>query len=235
MNIPDKFVYLLALIPFCLIWFFLFTKRKDLRKEIVSLSAFIGILSVITAYYWWTKDWWRPDNITGTIVGFEDFIMGFTTGGIMSAVYEFLFKKKYQQIGKKYNLIKACFIILFLVCLASWLIFVMGITSFWASTISLFLSIIFIIFIRRDLFFNSLISGIAMMFISIFFYMVIILISNTWINNTYLHGLSGFSVLTIPIEEFVLWFLAGMWVGPFYEFAFGKRLKKIKKSIPNNQ
>lgn len=98
-----------------------------------------------------------------------------------------------------------------------------GLTSFWSSAISMFLVVIFIIFVRRDLFFNSLISGVAMMCISIFFYLVIILISNTWINNTYLHGLSGLNFFTIPIEEFVFWFLAGMWVGPFYEFSFGKK------------
>src|ERR1035437_8729952 len=90
MIIPDKYIYLLALIPFCLIWVFLFTKRKDLRKEMLSVSILIGILSVVTSYLWWTKDWWRPLTVTGTVVGIEDFTMGFASGVIISIIYNFL-------------------------------------------------------------------------------------------------------------------------------------------------
>ena len=53
-------------------------------------SILICILSVLTSYFWWTKDWWQPLNFTNTVVGFEDFIMGFTSGGIMSVIYNFL-------------------------------------------------------------------------------------------------------------------------------------------------
>lgn len=228
MNVPDKFVYLIALTPFCLIWIFFLLKRKDLKKEIIFTSILIGILSVLTSYYWWSKDWWKPLTITGTIVGIEDFIMGFTAGGIMSVIYDFIFLKEYRRVDLKCNFIKTCFVLLFMACLTAWLFFMIGLTSFWSSTISMFLIIIFMIFIRRDLFFDSLFSGIAMMFISIFFYLIIILISNTWINITYLYGYGLIRIFTIPIEEFVFWFLAGMWVGPFYEFAFGKKLKNIK-------
>ena len=182
----------------------------------------------MTSFYWWTKDWWRPTTFTGTVVGIEDFVMGFTTGGIMSVIYDLIFNKGYKKTILKHTVYKAYFVGLFMASLTAWLFIMTGLTSFWASTISMFLVIVYIIFVRRDLFLDSLVSGVAMMFISVIFYFVIILLSSTWINNTYLHGLSGFRIYSIPIEEFVFWFLAGMWVGPFYEFAFGKKLGSVK-------
>lgn len=225
MIIPDKFVYLVALIIPCLIWSFLFVRRKDLRKEIIFISCLIGILSVITSYSWWTVDWWRPLTITNTVVGIEDFIMGFTTGGIMSVIYNFIFRNKYKRGVVRCNSKEAYLLLILMGGLTAFLINVIGMTSFWSSTISMSLFIILILFFRKDLLLDSLFSGILMMLISFSFYLVIILISDTWVNNTYLYGLSGSRFLTIPIEEFIFWFLTGMWVGPFYEYCYGKKLK----------
>ena len=223
MNIPDKFVYLIATIPFILVWLFLFIRRKDLRKEMFFVSVFIGILSVLTSYFWWTRDWWRPETITNTVVGFEDLVMGFTSGGIMSIIYNFLLDKSY---GKeiKFKPPSAILLLLFMASFTFLFIFVVGLTSFWSSFISLILTVIIIDYYRRDLMLDSLVSGLSMMLISILFYLVIILISHTWVDKTYLSRLSGLRLFTIPIEEFIFWFLAGMWVGPLYEYAFRKKL-----------
>lgn len=226
-NVSDKFVYLIALIPFCIIWLFLFLKRKDLRKEIFFTSVLIGVLSVLTSYFWWTKDWWRPLTITGTLVGIEDFIMGFASGGTMSVVYDFLSGKTYSKRETQKHFLPIIMLVFFMVCLMFYLLLVIGLTSFWSCVITLTLTILFIDYSRKDLFFDSLISGVSMLLISITFYLVILLLSSTWVGNTYLQGLSGFRIWTIPIEEFVFWFLAGMWVGPFYEYTFGKRLKNL--------
>ena len=177
----------------------------------LSIGLLAGIFSVLTSYFWWTKDWWQPLTITGTTVGIEDFITGFTSGGIMAAIYGFVFDKKYKNICPTPRPISAFFILLFLICLTGYLFWAIGTTSFWAVTISLILSIIFIVFVRRDLFYNALFSGLAMMIVSILSYMVIIYCSKTWIDNTYLNGLSGLRIWNVPIEEFVFWFLAGTW------------------------
>ncbi len=57
------------------------------------MSFIVGILGLMTSYYWWTVDWWRPLNITGTRIGIEDFIIAFTSGGIMATIYEVIFKR----------------------------------------------------------------------------------------------------------------------------------------------
>jgi len=230
MFIPDNLVYLLALIPFCIIWCGFFLKRKDLRKEMIFISPFIGIVSVFSSYFWWTKDWWRPLNITGTVVGVEDFIMGFAAGGIMAVIYKVLFNDAlYSKYRIKLHRLAAFFLILFMAVLTAWLIFSIGLTTFWSSVVSMLFVILFIDYMRKDLIVDSLISGVAMLSISILFYVVILLVSDAWVDKTYLHGLSGVRVYNIPIEEFVFWFLAGMWVGPFYEYALGKRLRRRPK------
>jgi len=229
MNISDKYVYLIALIPFCIIWTSLYSSRKDLRKEMFSISVLIGVISVLTSYFWWTKDWWKPQNITGTIVGIEDFIMGFTSGGIMSIAYNYLLKNGYSEYRTKQRFFSAILLMIFMVFLMFYLLLITGLTSFWSCVTTLMATILFLDYSRKDLLFDSLISGVSMMFISMLFYLVILLLSNTWVDNTYLQGLSGIRFVNIPIEEFVFWFLAGMWIGPFYEYVYGKKLEDIKE------
>lgn len=93
-----------------------FIRRKDLRREIFFISILISIISVLTSYCWWTKDWWRPNTVTGTIVGIEDFIIGFTAGGIMSVIYDFIFNKGYQKINLKHNPLNIYLSLLFMAC-----------------------------------------------------------------------------------------------------------------------
>lgn len=226
---PNKYVYLFALAPFCLIWATLFLIRKDLRKEMLLVGIFIGLLSVLTSYFWWTIDWWRPATITGTIVGVEDFLMGFTAGGIMSVIYKVIRNdSSYNRYKFKFYKLSTIILMLFMAGATTWLTFVIGLTTFWSSLIAMLSVALFIMYVRRDLIVDSVVSGLAMMIISISFYLVASGISNTWVNSTYLHGLSGARVANIPIEEFVFWFLAGMWVGPIYEYALGKKLRRKK-------
>ncbi len=198
-----------------------------MRREIIFISLLASIFNVLSSYLWWTKDWWRPPTITGTVVGVEDMLLGFFCGGIMSVIYDLIFNKKYSKRALKHRPLNAYIFLIFSTSLMAWLFYRVGLTSFWSSTISMILFVIFMIYIRKDLFFNALVSGTAMMAISILFYIIIITLSNTWIDSTYLPSLSGFRIWNVPVEEFVFWFLAGMWIGPFYEYSLGKKLKSI--------
>jgi hypothetical protein len=162
-------------------------------------------------------------------VGIEDFIMGFSAGGIMAVIYKTLFNDAlYLRYKSRINRLTVFILMLFMALLTAWLIFIIGISTFWASVISMLLVILFIDYGRKDLVLDSFVSGTTMMIISILFYLVIVLLSKTWVDNTYLQGLSGVRLYTIPIEEFVFWLLAGMWVGPLYEYATGKRIRHKK-------
>src|ERR1035437_716920 len=227
MQVPLNMVYLVATIPLFLIWIILFSLRKDLRQEMFIMSTLICIFGVGTLFYWFTIDWWRPPVIIGVRIGIEDFIMSFTTGGIMAVIYEVLFKQIYYKRKLRHHVVGAFTILLLLAQATTWLFWGVGLTSFWASTFAMGVISLVMLSFRRDLFFNALGSGFMMLIASLPFYYTIILISPEWINKTYLPTLSGVRITGIPIEELVFWFLAGFLWGPFYEYWKGERLRKI--------
>ncbi len=228
MLVSVHYTYLLALIPFGIIWILIFLKRKDLRKEMYTMSLIIGVLSVITSYYWWTVDWWKPLTFTGTKVGLEDFLMGFTTGGIMASIYEVIFKRGLYKRKLHHHISGGLTLLFLLAQTVMWLFWGVGLTSFWSATIAMIMVAFIMIFIRRDLFLSALLSGVLMAIISSLFYYTIIVISPGWIDQTYLHGLSGLRLFGVPIEEYVFWFLSGVIFGPFYEYWQGEKFKKLK-------
>jgi hypothetical protein len=90
------------------------------------------------------------------------------------------------------------------------------------------LTALVVVFIRKDLIATSFLSGILMAFISFLFYLVILLLSKEWVDQTYLRGISGIRFIGVPIEEFVFWFMSGLVFGPFYEYWQGERLKAMR-------
>ena len=227
MEVAPQYVYLVALIPFCLIWISIFLARKDLRQEMLVMSIIVGLLGLATSYYWWTVDWWRPLNITGTRIGVEDFIIAFTSGGIMATLYEVVFKRGLYKRKLHHHAGGALTILLFLSQTTMWLFWGVGLTSFWASTIAMILAALAVSLIRKDLIVTSLLSGLLMAIVSFSFYFVVLLIYPGWVDHTYLAGVSGNRIMGIPIEEFIFWFLSGLVFGPFYEYWQGERLKSL--------
>lgn len=228
---PFDYAYAVAIIPLLFVWGYFFISRKDLRREMVVMSLGIGLLSLVTAYYWWTIDWWHPPTITGTKIGVEDFVLGFSSGGIMAVAYEFLFKKRHYRSRIKCLHCPGHFTLLLLLAfLTSWLFWGVGLTSFYASSVAIIVTGCVLFYFRRDLFIDGVISGILMVFISLPFYFVIQAVSPEWISEVYhFETLSGFLLLGVPIEEYVFWFLAGLVFGPFYEYWQSERLRKIPK------
>jgi len=66
MAVPFSYTYFIGTLLFMIPWVFIFATRKDLRREMIAISILGGVVSVITGYWWWTIDWWRPQTITGT-------------------------------------------------------------------------------------------------------------------------------------------------------------------------
>lgn len=227
MIIPDQFVYLIASFSMAPIWVYLYWSRRDLRKEILVMSMLIGVMSVVTSYYWWTLDWWRPLTITGTRVGIEDFITGFVSGGIMAAIYEVVFRRGLYRRRPEQHYPGATSIGLLLILLMTFLLSY-GTTTFWAATISMLVAATIMMCFRPDLFLSGLISGALILLISMPVYYLIMFISPHWIDQTYLwQTLSQIRITGIPIEELVFWFLAGLVFGPFYEYWKHEQLRRL--------
>ncbi len=222
-----EFAYLLGSFVFLVVWLGFYKLYPSTRKEMLIVSLGVGLLSVATSYYWWTQDWWHPLTITGTRVGIEDFLTGFGSGGIMAVAYEGIFKRKYFRRKLRNHHPGAATLLLLMAFSTAWLFWGVGITSFWASVVSLLLIAGIMFFYRRDLFANGVASGLIVMVIATLPYYAIQFFSPDWVSATYHYEkLSGVHITGIPIEELVFWFLAGLVFGPFYEYWQGQRLGK---------
>lgn len=230
--LPVEYGYLVASCGLLIPWLIVFLRRPDERREIMFLSVTIGILSVCTAYLWWTHDWWLPATITGTRVGIEDFIAGFTAGGIIAAGYEILMRRRhFHSVTKKDIFVPTHYLLLFLAVGTAGLIW-LGFHSFYASAITMIIVSLAILVMRPDLVGDSLISGAIMAVTSLVFaYLPVILLSPDWVTATYMHDrLSGVYLITVPVEEFIFWFLAGMLFGPWYKYWKHERLRAIPRT-----
>ena len=229
MVIPDQYAYLASTLLFLVFWLVLYYHRKDLRKEMLFMSISIAVVGIFAEYFWWTVDWWRPITITGTHVGIEDFLLGFTNGGIAGVLFEEVFKKKfYKRKSLEHNF--GAFVLI----LINFLIIAVGfwyfnLSSFWATTFGLFITGSLIIFFRHDLWIDAVISGFLVAILFLPFYSIFIFLSPGIIEKTWLFDhLTGIRITGVPIEDIVFYFLVGFVVGPFYAYWQGERLKAFK-------
>jgi len=106
------------------------------------------------------------------------------------------------------------------------------INTIWASIIALLVGGLLMIAIDRDLIWDAIFSGVFFTLIAFVLYIFLLLLypypdlsAQMWIRE----GLSGISIFTIPIEEFIWFFSWGMFSGVIYEFWINvKTYKKLK-------
>jgi hypothetical protein len=54
-----QYTYLLIGFVFFVIWLFLFLWKKEIRKEILIISAIFGFAGPLADFFY-TQDWWSP-------------------------------------------------------------------------------------------------------------------------------------------------------------------------------
>ncbi len=183
----------------------------------------------------YSMDWWRPLTVTSTIPGIESFIFGFSVSGVASVIYMEIFKKKVniQRASKKQELrrnLNYFFIILLALIIFLFSFFVLNLNSFQASFPSLLIPTFIIYFKRRDLILDSVLSGIFLLLTSFIFYIIPEILFPGWIKSAWNFGIiSGITILKVPVEDLVWFFLVGLLVGPLYEYSKQGKLIKIKK------
>lgn len=218
-----QYSYLIGTLMLLAIWLILFFWRKDTRKEMTLISIIFGIAGLIVDPIY-SSDWWFPLTITDTMPGIESFIFGFSVAGIASIIYEDIFRKKLKirkknrRIGIKED-INYFTISLLLAGIFLFNYFVLKLNSFYSS-IPAFLIPLFIIFYKRkDLVIDSVISGVLLVIISFVFYIIPEILFPGWINSSWnFQILSGITILKVPIEDLIWFFLAGTFIGPLYEY-----------------
>ena len=196
-------------------------------KEIIFISiigAFVGPLSEL----WYLTDYWRPQLFNNRMIGIEDFLFGFFISGIATSIYEEVFGKRFiKRSRREHRWYLGVFPFLILgIIFTSILVFGIGINSLYSTVAILIIFSLVIIYKRRDLLFDSLLSGILLGVIMILIYLILLTVFPELINRFwYLDSLSNIFILRIPIEELIWAFAVGMFVGPLYEFLVGLRLK----------
>ncbi len=216
-----NYVYLVGSLIFFAIWLIFFILRKDLRREMLIVSIPGAILQYVGCKYWCIIDWWNPYTLFGRGVGFEDFLFGFSSFGIAAVIYDVLLHKKYaRHIWKKPRFYIRIYFLILIIAFLSLALFASGTTSFTAYVSVAVISSSILLISHHQLFTNSLLSGLLFMLISVPIYLVLNALSPGWIEHTYLFdSLSGIRIFTIPLEEYLYYFVTGLIIGPLFEYS----------------
>ena len=230
-----KYAYLILGLLFLLIWIALYLFRKDVRREMIIMSIAFGIGGVLAEKIY-LRDWWHPITITNTSIGIEDFLFGFTIGGIASVIYEVLFRrrikeKRFLKLLTKKHLLDA-FIILLLPIIFFTGNMYFGLNTLHASLFGYGVPLLIIYYRRRDLIVDSIVSGISLLAIVFLIYTVMEFLVSGWVVNFWtFQNVSPIIFLNVPIDDLVWYVFTGAFIGVMYVFLEGSHLFRLKKRI----
>lgn len=209
----------------------LFYYRPDVRREMLTAGILLGITGVLSEH-WFLRDYWHPEEMNTLRIFLGDFSYGFFLGSIGSVIYETLLRKHFMKRRIRthhwtYFLLPMVTITLLILDLP---VRFFGINSIYSATVSLFVLATIIIYFRKDLFWDSILSGLLFGLITFFGYLMFIALYPGVISAWWeLSNISGVLIKGVPLEELIFACGAGMAVGPAYEFFTGLQFQKQKR------
>lgn len=212
MNISD-FVFLLTTLPFLFLTFFIFLKRRDLRRFILILWAIGGLIGLLSER-WYFQDYWVPHTLVGFgVLSPEDFLFGGSVVALAATLPIYILKLQKPKIPKKRALL-ICLGIAAVTFAAMEVGVAVGINSILVSYI-IFGSIGAIgILWQRQLLRSALISAGILVAICIVWYAVVLgLIDPTYLDAHYLLDGTGWSIVFfgfLPLTEMIWYATWGM-------------------------
>ncbi len=228
----DKFGYIgigLSMFPF---WLFLYMRVDGaVKKKMIKHGLIGGVIAIATEHIF-IGDYWVPPPISG-IKGFyslEDFIYGFLIVGISLSIYNTLFKLEPKDIYKKQRALS--YLLVFLILGLFYLLStVYHYNSTLVISLAMFFAALFMIILRRDLWKKALFSGLALMSILLFIYLVLFdLLLPGWWHRYWLLADSDYAyyILSIPWIEYVWYFSIGFFMSIIGDFSHGRANGKKK-------
>ena len=200
------YAYLVWCGIFALAWAVLYWMRKDTRREMLLLSLFAAPLGPLTEYFH-VIDYWRPETITGTLIGPEDIIVAFLIGGISAGLYSFVMNTKHVRAQREgiLPLILFAYVIGVVLLVGG---FMAGLSSVQAAflLLALFAAIPCIMkpWIVRGALASSVLFGAFLFAFYLIFYALYPGIVDAW-----WFGASGHRLIGVPVEEIVWGLLWG--------------------------
>lgn len=211
--------YLIGALIFGLIWLGLFLARRDLRREIISLSFLAGILGPISEHFY-SQDYWQPQYWFPASLRIEDFLAGFFLGGIGAVGYEVVWRKRHKCACD----LKTTWVLPVVSVAGIGLIILffhgLGWNSIYSSIVAFLILGSVLLLIRSDLIPAAVGSGLVLSLVMFVFYVIYQQIYPGIIHQWWrLENISGILLLGIPVEELLWGFTWGMLAGPLYEFS----------------
>jgi len=203
------------------------------------------IMSLITAFFgpisefWYFADYWKPEIALPLplIGGVEDFLFGFSIGGIGAFAYESLFIRGLCVCEDK-KLRREWFLLVFFAVVGISMVILnnfIGLNSIFASSIGMIIVAAVMLYMRPDLIPNALGSALmvaGIMFAIYFLGQEVFPGGHAWMVRIWKLSNTPEGVIIfkhIPWTE-MLWGLSwGLVWGPMYEFLVGARTIRFKK------
>jgi hypothetical protein len=216
-----QYAYLVAGILFLSIWIFLFVRRKDLHREMLTMSLMAAPLAF--ADFFFVPKYWQPVILFHIPVGFEGVLYSFCLGGITAVLYSELAHRTPRHIHKWHKegsaIVLALTFIIFLVLLS-----IGAPNPMIAMYVALLAGIAIILYLRKDLLRGTVIGGLCfgvLYFILIRVWITIFPNAGDWF---VFQGLPVAHVFGVPLWELLFGVIFAAYWGNVYELIFGYRL-----------
>lgn len=219
---PNEYTYFVANLIIGTIFAIVYWQSPKLRREMVVIGLGLGVLSVLLSQTF-IRDYWTPQFLFGPNLRIEEFLYGFFLGGVAAVIYSAIEEDKHHQRRHKTVPLLPFLITVSLaitILLAS--VWYADLSSIHVALLILLLTSVVVIGKRNDLVFVAFVSGILTVAISLFGFILLLLIYpqlvDVWWNQA---ALSGYRLAGVPVEELFWAFFLGFCAGPVYELRHG--------------
>ena len=219
-DIFTKYLYFWGSLGGLGVFAYIYHLRQDLRRRMLRMGIAVGIAGVFSEGVFF-RDYWHPPLVIrfDRFGGIEDFFFGIAFGGICVALYDVVFHKRLKRKGFPHYWIMSLLILSELIC-------VKGLTpyinSIYASAIGFIIPAIIIIYLRRDLIAETLLSALLGGSILAFMEMIMLALAPSYLKQYYfLYGKVPLIFGIVPLTEFLWGAAFAAVVGPIRDFEFG--------------
>lgn len=233
-----KYAYLVANFFFLAVWLLIYWRVKHLRRPMLIMSLITASFGPISEI-WYFADYWKPEIALPLpiIGGVEDFLFGFSIGGIGAFAYESLFVRGVCKCEEK-KLKKDWFLFVFFAIVGASMIILnnlLELNSIFASSIGMIVVAAIMLYFRPDLIANALGSAVmvaGVMFVIYYLGQELFPGGHAWMEGIWMLSGTPQGIILfkhIPWTE-MLWGLSwGLVWGPMYEFLVGARIISFKR------
>lgn len=209
------------------LWLAALLYRRDLHRELLTMSLIGGVLSVLFAPPF-LHDYWHPIYTLRftdwPFGGLEDFLNGFFVVGTASVAYEELFGRRFaarRTRGSSYSrfIVPAILVYAALFYLPVYF----GWWSLYAAAFSFLVLTAVMLGLRHDLWRDALLSGLIVGIITLVGYSIFLKFYPGAIRFWVRDNLNSHILAGIPSGELLWAFCLGATCGPVYEFFAGRK------------